>query len=303
MPHIGDIKNKKTGSVIMEYIFVGHSSFYMREGWLKKGVEYIKKYPEERAFSKSNIDAVDQLGIGSVMVQSLRFWMIALDILKKEGRKYVLKRDIEKIMERDPYLQNTNILWLLHVYIMDRVRRNQKVLMWEVTLNSKKINLFDIEQVENQLNLFFKENNLSFSKRSVKDSISTFIKTYHSEDIGDDPENNMYSPFVRLDYLIKNQENEYFFRNISADEISEYIAYYIMSKKCNELQKKEIEMNDFYEIFNSIIRMKYYEYEKIILKLQNRNLISVDRAAGLSNIIIIKNLNESEIIDRLLESE
>ncbi|WP_320046567.1 DUF4007 family protein [uncultured Ilyobacter sp.] len=287
----------------MEYIFVGHSSFYMREGWLKKGVEYIKKYPQENAFSKSNIEAIDRLGIGSVMVQSLKFWMTTLDVMKKDKKRYILKREIEKILEKDPYLQNTNILWLLHMYIMEREEKDQKSLLWEIILRSKKINVFTIEQVENQLNLFLKENNLSFSKRSIKDSITTFIKTYYTDESGEDPENNMYSPFVRLDYLKKEREKEYIFRNISSEEISEYIPYYLLCRRSNNINKNEMDMNDFYEEFNSIIRMKYYEYEKLISKLQNRNLISVDRAAGLSNIIIIKKLDESEIIGRLLESE
>ena len=287
----------------MEYIFVGHSSFYMREGWLKKGVEYIKKHPEENAFSKSNIDAIDRLGIGSVMVQSLRFWMTLLDILGKDGKSYILKRNIEQILEEDPYLQNENILWLLHMYIMDREKTDQKPILWDISLRSKKLNVFTLEQLESQLNLFLKENNLRFSKRSIKDGISTFIKTYHTDADGEDPENNMYSPFVRLGYLEKNIEGEYLFRNIFAEEISEYLPYYLLCRRCQETGKSEIQMSELYNELNAIIRMKYYEYEKLISRLENRNLISVDRAAGLSNIIIIKKLDESEIIDRLLESE
>jgi hypothetical protein len=287
----------------MEYIFVGHSSFYVREGWLKKGVEYIKKHSEENAFSKTNIDAIDRLGIGSVMVQSLRFWMTSLDILDKDGKSYILKRDIEKILGKDPYLQNENILWLLHIYIMKREKKDQIPILWEILLKSKKINVFTLDMLESQINLYLKENSLSFSKRSIKDSISTFIKTYYTEADGEDPENNMYSPFSRLGYLEKNIEGEYFFRNISADKISEYLPYYLLCKLSREQDKSEIQMSELYNEFNSIIRMKYYEYEKLISRLQNRNLISVDRAAGLSNIIIIKKLDESEIVDRLLESE
>lgn len=286
----------------MEYIFVGHSSFYIREGWLKKGVEYVKKYPKENAFSKLNIDAIDRLGIGSVMVQSLKFWMTSLDILGKKDKSYILKRNIEKILEKDPYLQNKNILWLLHLYIMEREKKDQIPILWDISLKSKKINVFTADQLESQLNLFLKENNLSFSKRSIKDSISTFIKTYHTDGEMGDPENNMYSPFVRIEYLKKNIEGEYFFRNISADEISEYLPYYLLCRRCQD-GTNEIQMSELYNEFNSIIRMKYYEFEKLVSRLQNRNLISVDRAAGLSNIIIIKKLDESEIIDRLLESE
>ncbi|MGL4998962.1 MAG: DUF4007 family protein, partial [Fusobacteriaceae bacterium] len=35
-------------------MIVGHSSFYLRSGWIKKGIEYIAKNPSETAFSKAN---------------------------------------------------------------------------------------------------------------------------------------------------------------------------------------------------------------------------------------------------------
>ncbi|WP_407535613.1 DUF4007 family protein [Cetobacterium somerae] len=101
-------------------LLVGHSSFYLRNGWIKKCVEYVEENKNENIFSKSNIEAIDKLGIGSVMVQSLKFWMTMLDILKKEKKEFHLKREIKYILEKDPYLENKNTLWLLHTYIMER---------------------------------------------------------------------------------------------------------------------------------------------------------------------------------------
>lgn len=288
----------------MNFMLVGHSSFYLREGWIKKGIEYLKIDNSEIAFSKTKVKAVDDLGIGSVMVQSLKFWLNLLDIIKKENKQYIPKRNIEKIIEKDPYLQNTNILWLLHSYIFDRDNKNEIAILWNVAISSKKINVFTKDELRVQIDIFFKENGITFSKRSVEDSISVFLKTYYGEIQNEkDPETNMYSPFNRLNYLQKNIKNEYYFRNITSAEISEYLAYYFLYRITKGFKDKAIEINKSYDFFSSMIKMKHYDYEKLIGKLENRDFISIDRAGGLANIIIKKELTEEEIIDRLLESE
>lgn len=288
----------------MIHILAGHSSFYLREGWIKKGIEYLKIDNSEIAFSKTKVKAVDDLGIGSVMVQSLKFWLNLLDIIKKENKQYIPKRNIEKIIEKDPYLQNTNILWLLHSYIFDRDNKNEIAILWDVAISSKKINVFTKDELRVQIDIFFKENGITFSKRSVEDSIVVFLKTYYGEIQNEkDPETNMYSPFNRLNYLQKNIKNEYYFRNITSAEISEYLVYYFLYRITRGFKDKAIEINKSYDFFSSMIKMKHYDYEKLIGKLENRDFISIDRAGGLANIIIKKELTEEEIIDRLLESE
>ncbi|MBP6281400.1 MAG: DUF4007 family protein [Leptotrichiaceae bacterium] len=289
----------------MELLIVGHSSFYLRNRWIKKGIEYIGKYPNENAFSKSNLEAVDELGIGSVMVQSLRFWLNFLDIMKKEDKKFFPKRGIEQILEEDPYLQNNNALWLIHTYIMERDNKKEIPLIWNTFISNVSISVFDENSAENLIKLKLKEisknSNLKISDRSLKDSIIVFIKTYYKEkNLNVDPEDNLSSPFVKLDYLQKNQENQYYFRNISSTEISEYIALYLIMRK---FQKNEINLKEAYEHFNKIIKMRFSDYEKMVIRLENRNILSVDRAAGLQNIIIKKVLTENEIIERILESE
>lgn len=288
----------------MTHILVGHNSFYLREGWIKKGIEYLKKDNSEMAFSKTKIKAVDELGIGSVMVQSLKFWLNLLDIMKKEEKQYIPKRNIEKIIEGDPYFQNKNILWLLHSYIFDRDNKDEIAILWDIAINSKKINVFTKGELSVQIDIFFKENGMKFSKRSVEDSIAVFLKTYYGEIKNEkDPETNMYSPFNRLNYLQKNIKDEYYFRNISSTEISEYLVYYFLYRITEGFKHKTIEVNESYNFFSSMIKMKHYDYEKLIGKLENRDFISIDRAGGLANIIIKKELTEEEIIDRLLESE
>lgn len=283
-------------------LLVGHSSFYLRNGWIKKCVEYVEENKNENIFSKSNIETIDKLGIGSVMVQSLKFWMTMLDILKKEKKEFHLKREIKYILEKDPYLENKNTLWLLHTYIMERDEKKENPVLWNLFIRNKKNSLFTEEEARDVLNIFYKEKNEVISERSVKDSINVFIKTYYKEvDIKNDPEDNLYSPFLKLNYLLKNEKNQYYFRNIESNEIAEEIIFYLLKRRLKIF--KQISIIDSYNYINGIIKMRINEYEKLILKLENREFLFVDRAAGLQNINLTKEILEKDIIQLILERE
>lgn len=286
----------------MADLLVGHSSFYLRSGWLKKGVEYVLENKSENIFSKSNIETIDRLGIGSVMVQSLKFWMNMLDIIEKTNKQFSLKRDIEKILEKDPYLQNKNILWLLHTYIMNRDEEKENPVLWNLLIRNKRNSVFTEEEARNLLNNFYKEKGEVISDRSVKDSLSVFIKMYYKElQLKSDPEDNMYSPFVKLGYLLKNENNQFYFRNIEESEIAEEIVFYLLKRRMRIF--RQISVIDSYNYINGIIKMRINDYEKLISKLENRDFLSVDRAAGLQNINITKDISEKEIIQLILERE
>jgi hypothetical protein len=45
----------------MKQVLVGHSSFYLREGWLNKGLEFLKIDNSISAFSKNNYNSIDTI--------------------------------------------------------------------------------------------------------------------------------------------------------------------------------------------------------------------------------------------------
>lgn len=285
----------------MGNLLVGHSSFYLRNGWVKKGVEYVQKNKDENIFSKNNIKAIDELGIGSVMVQSLKFWLIMLDIIGKKDKELYLKREIEYILKMDPYLQKINTLWLLHTYIMEREKKDENPVLWNLFIKNTKNSVFTEEEARDILALFYKEEKEVVSERSIRDSISVFIKTYYKDiDLKVDPEDNLFSPFIKLNYLQKNENGKYYFRDIYNTEIAEELIFFLLKRIVKD---KQISIMDSYSYINGIIKMRINEYEKLISKLENREFLFVDRAAGLQNINIIKNISEKEIIQLIMERE
>lgn len=285
----------------MVNLLVGHSSFYLRNGWIKKGVEYVQKNKDENIFSKSNIKAIDELGIGSVMVQSLKFWLIMLDIIGKKDKEFYLKREIEYILKMDPYLQKINTLWLLHTYIMEREKKDENPVLWNLFIKNTKNSVFTEEEARDILALFYKEEKEIVSERSIKDSVNVFIKTYYKDiDLKVDPEDNLFSPFIKLNYLQKNENGKYYFRDIYNTEIAEELIFFLLKRIVKD---KQISIMDSYSYINGIIKMRINEYEKLISKLENREFLFVDRAAGLQNINIIKDISEKEIIQLIMERE
>ena len=60
----------------LKYKIKGNESFPIREGWLSKGMFAIKDNP----YIFSDITAMDCLGVGSKMVKSIKYWLLASNL-------------------------------------------------------------------------------------------------------------------------------------------------------------------------------------------------------------------------------
>ena len=90
--------------------FSGHETFPFRYGWLKKAVDAVTK----NKFLFSTEQALVELGVGKNMVQSIRHWGLATQVLLEgEGRSLELSPIGWRLfMEWDPHLENPASLWL-----------------------------------------------------------------------------------------------------------------------------------------------------------------------------------------------
>ncbi len=283
----------------MKQVLVGHSSFYLREGWINKGLDILKRDNNVGIFSKNNYNTIDALGIGSVMVQSLKFWLEFIGLVRKENNQYILDRNYELLLELDPFLQNKNALWYIHYRIMSN--EEAIAVLWEVVFKNIKFNVFFRENIEYELDKYLIENELKFSERSISDSIDVFLKTYiKRNNILQDPENNLFSPLSNLDYIIESELGEYNIRSISNEEISEYIILMMLYDVSKKNESNFVSKSNFYAYVKSIINMDTYNFEKLINKLEHEKYISIDITAGLDNIIVKKEINNEKLISQLL---
>lgn len=150
----------------MKIGFSGHETFVCRQFWLKKGFDYIKN---GNSFSRD--EAVVELGVGRNMVSAIRFWLKGFDILDKEHEgltelgSYLFRDGTGK----DPFLEDTASLWLLHYSII----KNEKVFIFNSFFNE-----FAKEKIE-----FTKEHLITFLKRKTEESDLRLFsaKTYESD--------------------------------------------------------------------------------------------------------------------------
>ena len=90
----------------------GNESFNFREGWLRKGIRCISRYPN--LFSRD--DVMEQLGVGSKMVKSIKYWLLATNICTEKytnsgrSRELILTDDYEKSL--------TNMIHTLTIFLL-----------------------------------------------------------------------------------------------------------------------------------------------------------------------------------------
>lgn len=61
--------------------FRAHDTFFIRKGWLSKGMKAVHSKPD--VFVAKDENPMDVLGIGSNMVKSLRYWLVATNLTEE----------------------------------------------------------------------------------------------------------------------------------------------------------------------------------------------------------------------------
>ena len=94
-----------------------HGSFYIRNGWPTKIMNAINA--DHLIFSPNNeLDAVDTIGVGRVMVKAMRYWAVAMGLASEEKTQQGVVCNLTDlgnvISTQDPFCQDKGSLWLLH---------------------------------------------------------------------------------------------------------------------------------------------------------------------------------------------
>lgn len=148
--------------------FSGHETFQCRSLWLKKGFDFL------RAGNKFNQpDAVVHLGVGKNMVSSIRYWMNAFGFCTERDP---LAKFLFGPTGRDPYLERSGSLWLLH----HRLVTNRVASIFSLVFNEFRRGRqeFTREQILKFLSQKCQESEDPFNAHIVDRDIGVFLKTY-----------------------------------------------------------------------------------------------------------------------------
>jgi len=151
--------------------FSGHEKFHCRQFWLKKGYDFLCA---GRRFTDD--DAVVALGVGKNMVNSIRFWLKAFDLVDESEQPNAFARFLFDENGRDPYLEDEGSLWLLHYRLISRANASIYPLFFNEFRKKR------IEFQKDHLLAFLKrqcdEQSAAISENSLSADIDVLIKTY-----------------------------------------------------------------------------------------------------------------------------
>ena len=94
--------------------FRAHDTFFIRKGWLSKGMKYVHIKPD--IFVDKTENPMDVLGIGSNMVKALRYWLQTVGLTQEptSGRRIQSFTDFGKsVFEHDRFIEEMGTLFLL----------------------------------------------------------------------------------------------------------------------------------------------------------------------------------------------
>jgi len=268
----------------------GHEKFHLREGWIAKGLYGVSANP--RVFSGS--DGTDQLGVGTNMVKSIKYWMLAMGLIKEGQKNGAELTDLGKmILKYDPFLEDDLSLWLLHSYI---AKNNFRSTVWYLFFNKCQAEEFTKEELYIVLRkelISYAETD-SFPESSLKDDIDVLLNMYSKDTKNDDPEDKNKCPLASLK-LIKKEGDVYYRQQPDMRHFRDEIILYELGNIFEE--ESSIGIDYVAELAANIYHLSRVAINTILDRLDNAGYITVNRTAGLDEIYPNKKISVKKIIE------
>ena len=158
-----------------------HGSFYIRNGWPTKILDAVSTNPY--VFSPNcELQAVDEIGVGRVMIKAMRYWSTALGISTEsktsQGVMHSLTLLGKTIAQYDLYCQDFGTLWLLHRML---AKNYDNATAWAWAFNDNSLRVFSKESFSNAFYSFLQTNGEKYAKPAVEKEFDCFKNTYVSE--------------------------------------------------------------------------------------------------------------------------
>lgn len=294
-------------NLALQMKFRGHETFFIRKGWLSKGLRAVQEEPDVFISQES---PMDKLGLGSNMVKSLRYWLQAVQLTNEEktnGRKRTQKLTElgEIIYNNDRYFDEIGTLWALHYQLAN----NRKLATsWYYFFNEFKMKSFSQSDFARLLTTWAQESLGSApAPRSLSDDFNCVLGTYISRDklqTGKvSPENNIDCPFGELELVdVDNERNKtYRKRQANLDLLPPLLGLYaLISFVGPSAQGKEIPLDDILNRPGSpgkAFNLDTFSLLDLMRKLEAFGYIRVIRTAGLNQVRIDTEMSSIDCLE------
>ncbi len=284
--------------------FRAHETFFIRKGWLNKGMKYVNTKPD--VFVDKEENPMDVLGIGSNMVKALRYWLQAVGLTQEptHGRRVQTFTDLGRsVFNNDRYIEELGTLYLLHYKLASN---KTEATAWYYFFNEFAMAEFTKEDFVSAIQnyVLMNEEETSVALRSLNDDfsciINTYLPRYKSNPSRVSPENNIDCPFGELGLVdVLNKEKKIYKKSIPApDSFNPWIVLAVIVDQA--AGRTEIGLNELLTAHCNIGRV--FNLDAITMldvlhQIEKLGEIKIIRTAGLDIIRIINQRSFQECVD------
>lgn len=283
--------------------FRAHDTFFIRKGWLSKGMKCVKA--KNDVFVSKVENPMDVLGIGSNMVKALRYWLqtVGLTVEPKSGKRVQSFTGLgNSIYTNDRYIEELGTLLLLQYKLATNLNN---ATAWFFFFNEFNVSEFGRDDFVEALQKYIKMSNegSEVAVRSLNDDFNCIINTYlpkHKTSSGKvSPENNIDCPFGELglvDVLSKTKKT-YRKTTPQSSMISPWVAFAVISDQAKG--KTEISLNELLNApcnIGKVFNLDSITMLSVLYEVQKLGLIKISRTAGLDVITILENYSFQDCV-------
>lgn len=281
--------------------FRAHDTFFIRKGWLNKGLRNVNE--DAGVFMGTKGNPMDVLGIGANMVKALRYWLQAVKLTSEpaSGKKEQSFTEFGQVVfENDPYIEEMGTLWLLHYQLASN---KDDATAWYYFFNEFKATEFTKEDFVKQLSNYVRMNGEEVSERSLEDDYTCIINTYVSRMKSNpekvQPESNIDCPFGELGLIDIANKKDKLYRKATPkkDMIHPLVVLAVIVDQANGKDEIKISaiQNDPCNA-GKVFNLDIITLTALLYKIELMGYIKVIRTAGLDVIRITKDLSFIECV-------
>lgn len=289
--------------------FRAHDTFFIRKGWLSKGMKYVRYKPD--VFVAKEENPMDVLGIGANMVKALRYWLQAVGLTEEptSGKRVQTFTPLGKsIYSNDRYIEELGTLYLLHY----RLSSNKaEATAWYYFFNEFNMTEFSrddfVEFLQRRIRM--ENSDMEVAIRSLNDDfsciISTYLPRYKTSTNRVAPESNIDCPFGELGLVdVLSKEKRTFRKATSAaSTLNPWVALAVIVDQAGDV--KEISLNELLTApcnVGKTFNLDAISMLDVLYQIERIGKIKINRTAGLDVIHILDELTFQDCVDAYYKS-
>lgn len=265
-----------------------HGSFYMRTGWGTKIIRAVEE--DDMIFTPSSEqEAIDNIGLGRIMIKALRYWSEAMQLTYEEktqnGIRLVPEPIYEDIKKYDLYFQRQGSLLMMH---RNLALNKDNATAWYWVFNEFPSNTFTKESFVEGFHTYLAVNGMNVKKDAVEKEFNCLKNTYVGDrkfDKSNIMDEDTYPFLAPLGILQMKDKTTYEKSQLTEKEIPLEILIYAIANDNREdsINGKQVNIDRLMEEKNQVgkyFSMKYSKLLDMLMAAENKKYINLNNNFG-----------------------